>query len=188
MLRDAMQRLAEIAIKVSHRTIKFEIISEMSNFMPLDRIDIKLLNELRRDGRIANADLAARIGLSESACLRRVRRLEEDDYVERYAAKLNLPKLGWSMSLMVRITLKAQTDRDLRAFERAVSAVPEITECFLTTGEADYILRVLARGSADIERLHSSVLTKLPGVARVESSFVLREIVSGGMPPIERGG
>ena len=155
--------------------------------MPLDKIDLRLLNELRREGRIANAELASIVGLSESACLRRVRRLEEEGYIERYSAKLNLPKLGWGMSLMVRITLKAQTDRELRAFERAVSAVPEIVECFLATGEADYIMRVLARDAADIERLHSGVLTKLPGVARVESSFVLREIISSGMPPIDRG-
>lgn len=154
--------------------------------LPLDPIDLRILNELRLEGRIPNAELAARVGLSESACLRRVRRLEEQQYIERYAAKLNLAKLGWGMSVMVRITLKSQADRDLRAFERAISAVPEINECFLTTGEADYILRVLARDAADIERLHSSVLTKLPGVARVESSFVLREIVSGGVPPIER--
>lgn len=152
--------------------------------MSLDKIDRKILNELRLNGRMVNAELATRVGLSESACLRRVRRLEEDQFIERYIAKVNLQKLGWSMSLMVIITLKAQTDRDLRAFERAVSAVPEITECFLTTGEGDYILRVLARDATDIERLHSSVLTKLPGVARVESSFVLREIVSGGIPPI----
>jgi Lrp/AsnC family leucine-responsive transcriptional regulator len=152
--------------------------------MSLDKTDRKILNELRLNGRIANAELAARVGLSESACLRRVKRLEEDQFVERYTAKLNLPKLGWSMSLMVIITLKGQTDRDLRAFERAVSEVPEITECFLTTGEGDYILRVLARDAADIERLHSSILTRLPGVARVESSFVLREIVSGGSPLI----
>jgi len=152
--------------------------------MSLDKLDRKILNELRLNGRMVNAELATRVGLSESACLRRVRRLEEDQFIERYIAKVNLQKLGWSMSLMVIITLKAQTDRDLRAFERAVSAVPEITECFLTTGEGDYILRVLARDATDIERLHSSVLTKLPGVARVESSFVLREIVSGGTPPI----
>jgi DNA-binding Lrp family transcriptional regulator len=153
----------------------------------LDKLDLRILNELRLDGRMANAELAARVELSESACLRRVRRLEEQGYIERYTAKLSLAKLGWGMSVIVRITLKSQADRELRAFERAVSAVPEITECFLTTGEADYILRVLARDAADIERVHSSVLTKLPGVARVESSFVLREIVSGGAPPLERG-
>ncbi|MGA0018580.1 MAG: Lrp/AsnC family transcriptional regulator [Steroidobacteraceae bacterium] len=154
--------------------------------MPIDKMDRRILRELQLNGRVANAELSSKVGLSESACLRRVRRLEEERYIERYTAKLNLSKLGWGMSLMVIITLKAQTDRDLRAFERAVSAVPEITECFLTTGAGDYILRVLARDASDIERLHSTVLTQLPGVARVESSFVLREIVSAGSPPIER--
>lgn len=152
----------------------------------MDKIDQRLLAELQRDGRIANADLALRVGLSESACLRRVRRLETEGFIAGYAAKLDLPRLGWGMSLLVRITLKAQTDRDLRAFEKAVGLVPEITDCYLTTGEADYVLRVFARDSTDIERLHSSVLTKLPGVARVESSFVLREIVGGATPPLER--
>lgn len=152
----------------------------------MDKIDQRLLGELRRDGRMANADLALTVGLSESACLRRVRRLESEGYIERYSARLNLARLGWGMSLLVRITLKGQTDRDLRAFEKAVAGVPEITDCFLTTGEADYVLRLVARDAADIERLHSAVLTKLPGVARVESSFVLREIVSGATPPLER--
>lgn len=155
--------------------------------MPLDKMDVRILSELRRDGRVANTALAEKVGLSESACLRRMRRLELEGFIDRYTTKLDLAKLGWGMSLLVRITLKGQTDTDLRAFEKAVSAVPEITECFLTTGEADYVLRVFARDAADIERLHGSVLTKLPGVARVESSFVLREIVSGAMPPIERG-
>ena len=153
----------------------------------MDKIDLRIVAELRRDGRLANTELASRVGLSESACLRRMRRLEEEGFVERYTAKLDLAKFGWGMSLLVRITLKAQTDRDLRAFEKAVSAVPEITDCFLTTGEADFVLRVFARDAADIERLHGAVLTKLPGVARVESSFVLREIVSGATPPIDRG-
>ena len=154
--------------------------------MPIDKLDVRILSELRREGRIANSELADKVGLSESACLRRVRRLEDEGFIDRYTAKLDLAKRGWGMSLLVRITLKGQTDTDLRAFEKAVSVVPEITECFLTTGEADYVLRVFARDSADIERLHGSVLTKLPGVARVESSFVLREIVSGSTPPIER--
>ncbi|NBP07760.1 MAG: Lrp/AsnC family transcriptional regulator [Gammaproteobacteria bacterium] len=146
---------------------------------PIDKLDLRILAELRRDGRISNTDLALKVGLSESACLRRVRQLESSGLIERYMARLNLSRLGWGMSLLVRITLKAQTDRDLRIF-------PEITDCFLTTGEADYVLRVFARDASDIERLHGSVLTKLPGVARVESSFVLREIVSGATPPIDR--
>ena len=152
--------------------------------MPIDRIDRRILEELQRNGRIPNSDLAARVGLSESACLRRVRTLEAEGYIERYAAILNLAKLGMDMSLLVRITLKSQIDRELRAFEAAVKCVPEVVECYLTTGGSDYVLRVVARSAADIERIHGEVLTKLPGVARVESSFVLREVVRTASEPV----
>jgi len=151
--------------------------------MPIDRIDRKLLAELQADGSIANAALALRVGLSESACLRRVKLLERAGVIERYTAVLNPAKVGISVSFVVRITLKGQTDRDLGAFEQAVCRVPEVTECYLTTGESDYMLRVVARSAADFERLHSKVLTKLPGVARVDSSFVLRPVVKqAGLP------
>ena len=150
----------------------------------IDRIDRRILEELQRNGRIPNSDLAARVGLSESACLRRVRTLEAEGYIERYAAILNLAKLGMDMSLLVRITLKSQIDRELRAFEAAVKCVPEVVECYLTTGGSDYVLRVVARSAADIERIHGEVLTKLPGVARVESSFVLREVVRTASVPV----
>jgi Lrp/AsnC family transcriptional regulator, leucine-responsive regulatory protein len=133
--------------------------------MPPDRKDLLLLAELQRDGRVANSALAARVGLSESACL-------------------NAAKLGIGVGLLVRITLKSQVDRELKAFETAVRAVPEVVECYLTTGESDYVLRVVARSAEDIERIHSKVLTKLPGVARVESSFVLREVTRGAALPL----
>jgi len=152
--------------------------------MRIDRIDRRILEELQRNGRIPNSDLATRVGLSESACLRRVRTLEAEGYIERYAAILNLAKLGMDMSLLVRITLKSQIDRELRAFEAAVKCVPEVVECYLTTGGSDYVLRVVARSAADIERIHGEVLTKLPGVARVESSFVLREVVRTASVPV----
>src|SRR5580700_11037901 len=134
--------------------------------MQLDRTDRKILRGLQQDARLSNAALASRVGLSESACLRRVRLLEQAGVIERYTAMLSPSKLG--------VTVKGQTDRDLGAFEQAVASVPEVTECDLTTGESDYVLRVVARSAEDFERLHSKVLTKLPGVARVESSFVLR--------------
>jgi len=151
--------------------------------MQIDRTDRRILTELQRDGSLANAALAVQVGLSESACLRRVRLLEQAGIIERYTAVLNAAKLGISVSFLVRITLKGQTDRDLGAFEQAVCRVPEVAECYLTTGAADYMLRVVARGAADFERLHSKVLTKLPGVARVDSSFVLRSVVrQAGLP------
>ncbi|HLK71179.1 MAG TPA: Lrp/AsnC family transcriptional regulator [Steroidobacteraceae bacterium] len=151
--------------------------------MPLDRTDRRILRELQQAARLSNAALAERIGLSESACLRRVRLLEQAGVIERYTAVLNAVRVGMTVSFIVRITLRGQTDRDLEAFERAAAVVPEITECDLTTGESDYVLRVVAHDAEDFERLHSKVLTKLPGVARVDSSFVLRSIVkSAGLP------
>ena len=151
--------------------------------MPLDQKDRAILAALQADGSIANAALASRVGLSESTCLRRVKQLEQSGVIERYMAVLNPQKVGLSVGFLVRITLKGQTDRDLGAFEQAVCRVPEVAECYLTTGESDYMLRVLARSAADFERLHSKVLTKLPGVARVDSSFVLRPVVKlAGLP------
>ena len=153
--------------------------------MQIDRLDRRILSELQRDCSQPNAALAARVGLSESACLRRVKLLEKGGVIERYTAVLDAAKLGLAESFMVRITLKGQTDRDLGAFEAAVLRVPEVAECYLTTGESDYMLRVVARNAADFERLHSTVLTKLPGVARVDSSLVLRSVVRHAVLPID---
>ena len=153
--------------------------------MQLDRTDRKILRELQRDARQSNAALATAVGLSESACLRRVRQLEQAGVIERYTAMLSAARVGITVGFIIRITLKGQTDRDLGAFEQAVQAVPEVTACDLTTGESDYVLRVVARDAADFERLHSKVLTKLPGVARVDSSFVLRSIVKNAGLPID---
>ena len=153
--------------------------------MQIDRTDRRILRELQQQARQSNAALAERVGLSESACLRRVRLLEQAGIIERYTAVLNAARVGMPVSFLVRITLRGQTDRDLEGFERAVAAVPEVTECDLTTGESDYVLRVAARDAADFERLHSKVLTKLPGVARVDSSFVLRSIVKNAGLPLE---
>ena len=151
--------------------------------MPLDHKDKAILAALQADGSLGNAALAERVDLSESTCLRRVKMLEQSGVIERYTAVLNPLKVGMSVSFLVRITLKGQTDRDLGAFEQAVCRVPEVAECYLTTGESDYMLRVVARSAADFERLHSKVLTKLPGVARVDSSFVLRTVVKqAGLP------
>jgi Lrp/AsnC family transcriptional regulator, leucine-responsive regulatory protein len=153
--------------------------------MPFDSYDRRILTELQTDGRVSNSTLAERVGLSESACLRRVKMLEQDGVIESYTARLNPLKVGITVSFLVHITLKGQTDRDLGSFEEAVRAVPEVTECDLTTGGSDYLLRVVARSAADFERLHSKVLTKLPGVARVDSSFVLRPVVKNAVLPID---
>jgi len=144
--------------------------------MKLDRTDRTILAELQRDGRLSNRELAEKVHLSESACLRRVRALEEAGVIDRYAALVSQSKLGLPGNVFVSITLNRQEQADLAAFEEAVKRVPEVMECYLMTGAQDYLLRVVVSDPADFERLHSQHLTRLPGVARVQSSFALRTV------------
>ena len=151
--------------------------------MRLDRIDRAILAELQRNGRLTNRELAEHVHLSESACLRRVRTLEEAGVIDRYAALVNQAKVGLPGNVFVSITLNRQEQADLAAFEAAVQGVPEVMECYLMTGQQDYLLRVVVSDPADFERLHSQHLTRLPGVARVQSSFALRLVRKGsGLP------
>jgi Lrp/AsnC family transcriptional regulator, leucine-responsive regulatory protein len=150
----------------------------------LDRTDNLILAALQRDGRLSNRELAERAHLSESACLRRVRALEESGVIDGYAARVHQGKVGLPGNVFVSITLNRQEQADLAAFEAAVSGVPEVMECYLMTGQQDYLLRVVVSDPADFERLHSQHLTRLPGVARVQSSFALRMVRKGAELPI----
>jgi DNA-binding Lrp family transcriptional regulator len=152
--------------------------------MKLDRIDNQILAVLQRDGRASNRELAERVHLSESACLRRVRGLEEAGVIDGYAARVNQAKVGLPGNVFVSITLNRQEQADLAAFEAAVQRVPEVMECYLMTGQEDYLLRVAVSDPADFERLHSQHLTRLPGVARVHSSFALRTVRKGSELPL----
>jgi Lrp/AsnC family leucine-responsive transcriptional regulator len=152
--------------------------------MPIDSHDRAILDVLQHEGRISNVQLASRIHLSESACLRRVRALEKKGLIERYAAVVNQQKAGFPGSVFVSITLQRQDQADLQAFEEAVQDVPEVIECYLMTGEFDYLLRVVVSDAADFERVHSQHLTRLPGVARVQSSFALRTVCKSSALPI----
>ena len=152
--------------------------------MKLDRVDNQLLALLQQDGRISNRDLAEKVHLSESACLRRVRALEEAGIIDRYVALVNQSRVGLPGNVFVSITLNRQEQADLAAFEDAVRAVPEVMECYLMTGQQDYLLRVVVSDPADFERLHSQHLTRLPGVARVHSSFALRTVRKGAALPL----
>lgn len=145
--------------------------------MKLDRLDRRILDVLQREGRIANADLADRVGLSPSACLRRVRALEDAGIIDKYVALLDQRKLGRQMDVFVEISLTGQSNEVLEAFERAVARSSEIMECFLMAGDADYLLRVAAADPTDFERIHREHLARLPGVLRMKSSFAIRPIV-----------
>ena len=144
--------------------------------MSLDRFDKLILNALQKDGRISNVHLANRVNLSESACLRRVRSLEESGMIDRYAALVSQQKVGLPGSVFVHIGLHREEESELAAFEGAVKNIPEVMECYLMTGEFDYLLRVVVSDMADFERLHRDSLTRLPGVARVNSSVTIRTV------------
>jgi DNA-binding Lrp family transcriptional regulator len=144
--------------------------------MTLDRFDNAILAALQRDGRISNVHLAAQVSLSESACLRRVRALEQTGLIERYVALLNQKEAGLSGTVFVQIALRREEQSELAAFEAAVQNIPEVMECYLMTGEFDYLLRVVISDMADFERLHNEALTRLPGVARVNSSVAIRTV------------
>ena len=142
----------------------------------MDNYDRRILEALQRDGRISNVQLAQHVSLSESACLRRVRALEEDGHIDRYAALVNQATAGLPGNVFVQIGLHREVESELAAFEDAVRNIPEVMECYLMSGEFDYLLRVVVADMADFERIHKTELTRLPGVARVNSSFGIRTV------------
>ncbi|WP_454917249.1 Lrp/AsnC family transcriptional regulator [Xanthobacter sediminis] len=145
----------------------------------LDDVDERIIRVLRGDGRISNADLAAEVGLSPSACLRRTRQLERRGVIRGYTALLSGAGADDKLVVLTQITLDRQTEEFLNRFEAAVRRCPEVIDCYLMTGLADYILKIEVKNAADYERLHKEVLSRLPGVARIQSSFAIRTVVSG---------
>ena len=143
----------------------------------LDALDQKLIRLLRLNARRPNSELAADVGLSPSACLRRIRMLEDSGVIRGYTAIVDDPAAPGAMIAIVRLTLHEQTEEFLRRFEAAVREHPEIEECFLITGDADYVLRVSAPSSTAYEAIHTGVLSRLPGVARIHSSFAMRDVL-----------
>ena len=142
----------------------------------MDKYDKLILVALQEDGRMSNVQLAQRVNLSESACLRRVRALEESGMISRYAALLSQNEAGLPGNVFVQIGLHREVESELSAFEDAVRGIPEVMECYLMSGEFDYLLRVVVADMADFERIHKTELTRLPGVARVNSSFGIRTV------------
>jgi Lrp/AsnC family leucine-responsive transcriptional regulator len=143
----------------------------------LDAIDRKVLLQLQADGRITNHELAGKVGLSPSPCLRRVRQLEEDGVISGYVALVDPDAIGLGVSAFVRVRLSQQDDRHLATFEEAIAGFPEVMECYLMTGEADYQLRVLVASLAEFEDFLRYKLTRIDGVSQVTSSFALRPVV-----------
>ncbi len=143
----------------------------------LDTIDIAILKTLQEDGRISNANLADRVGLSPSACSRRLDILEKTGVIRGYHARIANRALNYTMTAIVHISLSGQFEKTLSEFEAAVKRCPNVLVCYLMSGEYDYILRVAARDLQDYERIHKEWLSALPHVVRINSSFALREII-----------
>ena len=142
----------------------------------LDTFDRALLRLLRLNGRRPNSELASEVGLSPSACLRRVRILEDRGVIRGYTA-IVADTHEEGIVAIVRLTLEKQTEEYLRRFEAAVREHPEIEECFLMTGDADYVLRTSAANTAAYEQIHTEILSRLPGVARIHSSIAMRNVL-----------
>jgi len=144
--------------------------------MQLDATDRRILAILQKEGRLSNAELSERVNLSPSACHRRVGRLEAEGFIDGYVALLNARRLDRPTTVFVEITLSGQADEVLEAFERAVKLVPDVLECHLMAGSADYLLKVVAENTDDFARIHRQYLARLPGVAQMHSSFALRTV------------
>ncbi|SFD90671.1 Lrp/AsnC family transcriptional regulator [Roseivivax sediminis] len=151
---------------------------------PLDDTDLRILRVLQTRGRISNAELAEAAHLSASACHRRVARLEADGFIAGYVALLDHKKFRLPTTVFVEITLSGQSDEVLDTFETAVRRVPDVLECHLMAGSADYLLKVVAEDTEDFARIHRQYLTRLPHVTQMQSSFALRTVFSTTALPV----
>lgn len=152
--------------------------------MDLDQLDRRILGVLQKKGRISNAELSETVNLSASACHRRVQRLEDEGFIRDYVALLDARKMKVPTTVFVEITLSGQADEVLDAFEKAVARIPDVLECHLMAGTADYILKVVAENTEDFARIHRQHLSRLPGVAQMQSSFALRTVFKTTALPI----
>ena len=150
--------------------------------MLLDRADRAIVTALQENARLTNVELSERIGLSPSACLRRVNTLERKGLIAGYHATIDMAKIDYDVMVMVQITLTGQASTILNDFERAVVRIPNLLACFLMAGTKDYILRVAARDVADYGQIHANHLSSLPHVQSMESNFILRSAMNRGLP------
>lgn len=142
----------------------------------LDETDQRILRELQRDARLTHQDLAERIGLSPSPCARRIRKLEAEGFITGYSAHIDEAKMGFGVSVFVSVRLDRQVDDRLVTFEREVARCPEVVDCWLMTGSFDYLLRIAVRDLNEFEHFLTGRLTKIAGVASIESSIPIRRV------------
>jgi DNA-binding Lrp family transcriptional regulator len=142
----------------------------------LDAIDIKILNLLQENAKLTNVELAARVNLSPSPCLARVRALEQAGIVSRHVTLLDPLKIGLGLSVFIQVGMERQAERDLEKFQAAIISYAEVMECYLMTGDFDYLIRVVVADMPALERFIVDKLTKIPGIANIKSSFALKQV------------
>ncbi len=152
---------------------------------PLDEVDARILDQLQRDAKLTNVELAARVHLSPSPCLARVRRLERSGLISRYVTLLDPHRVGLPVSVFIQVRLEKQVERALEVFEAAMREHPEVMECYLMTGDADYLIRVVVPDVSALERFIVDSLARIPGVANIRSSFALKQVKYQTALPID---
>lgn len=153
--------------------------------MSLDRIDIRILKQLQADSSMTNQELAEKVGLSPSPCLRRVKALEEQGVIQGYRAHLDAKRLGLDLLAQVSISMDKHTPERFSNFEQAIAACPEVLECYLITGQsADYVLKVIVKDMQHYQEFLLGTLTRIDGVSGVHSSFVMRKVVDRSALPL----
>lgn len=150
----------------------------------LDEIDRKIIRTLQSDGRLTNLDLAAQVGLSPTPCLRRVRKLEEAGVIAGYVALVDQTRVNLPVNVFVSVSMDKQHEETLEAFEREVRTWPEVMECYLMTGDSDYLLRIVARDLQAYNRFLMEKLTRMPGLANIRSSFSLKQVAYSASLPV----
>ena len=157
----------------------------------LDAVDWNILRRLQDDARISNVELARAVHLSPSPCLARVRRLERSGYIKRYVTLVDPLAVGLTVSVFIQVRLERQVESALEVFEREIAAPPEVMECYLMTGDADYLLRVVVSDVQALERFIVDFLARIPGVGNIKSSFALKQVkyqTALPLPNVKRSG
>ncbi|MFO1326701.1 MAG: Lrp/AsnC family transcriptional regulator [Rubrivivax sp.] len=144
--------------------------------MPLDPTDLRILDQLQRDASLTNVELARRVHLSPSPCLARVKALEAAGVIRQYVALAHAPALGLGLSVFINVSLKSQNKAALAEFERRIAEHDEVMECYLMTGDSDYLIRVSLPDLAALEKFILEQLTPIPGIEKIRSSFALKQV------------
>jgi len=153
--------------------------------MKLDVVDLKILTELQRDGSLSNVELAKRVHLSPSPCLARVKALEQAGVIDRYVALANASVLGLGLNVFISISLKEQSKEALATFEQRIAEHDEVMECYLMTGDSDYLIRVALPDIAALEKFILEQLTPIAGIEKIRSSFALKQVRYKTALPLE---